>query len=90
MLSLQGQPGSAILPPVSICEPVTCHLNPIFSLGWVQQLSTAGPAADTMQGQLTVNSGWTTVSSTGPEAPVGESPVYGTGGDSNGSQTKDS
>lgn len=30
MLSLQDQAGSAILPPVSICEPVACHLNLTF------------------------------------------------------------
>lgn len=30
MLSPQGQAGSASLPPVSICGPVTHHLNPTF------------------------------------------------------------
>lgn len=49
----------------------------------MQQLSTAGPAAGTMQGQLTINSVWTTVSS---KDPVEEAPDCGTGGESNGCQ----
>lgn len=79
MLSHQGQPGSATLPPVTE--------TPLFSLGRVRQLSMAGPAAGTMQGS-SVNSVQVSASSAGPEAPGRQAPVCGQVGSQNGSQMK--
>lgn len=53
----------------------------------MQQLSKAGAAAGTMQGQPAAKSVQATASSAGPEAPIGEAPGWGQVGNQNGSQT---